>query len=52
MPNSNSSYRITAKFNEPSGICIDAKGNLYVSDTGNQRIRYIDLNHLLKPASV
>ncbi|QRG66781.1 SMP-30/gluconolactonase/LRE family protein [Brevibacillus choshinensis] len=33
----------TAKFNEPSGICLDAKGNLYVSDTGNQRIRYIDL---------
>ncbi|MDR7316791.1 SMP-30/gluconolactonase/LRE family protein [Brevibacillus nitrificans] len=33
----------TSKFNEPSGICIDAKGNLYVSDTGNQRIRYIDL---------
>ncbi|WP_055745124.1 NHL domain-containing protein [Brevibacillus choshinensis] len=33
----------TAKFNEPSGICLDATGNLYVSDTGNQRIRYIDL---------
>ncbi|MDF2681335.1 MAG: repeat protein [Brevibacillus sp.] len=33
----------TATFNEPSGICLDAKGNLYVSDTGNQRIRYIDL---------
>ncbi|SEB76065.1 stalk domain-containing protein [Paenibacillus sp. GP183] len=33
-----------AKFNEPSGLTLDAKGNLYVSDTGNQRIRYIDLS--------
>jgi sugar lactone lactonase YvrE len=31
-----------AKFNDPSGIAIDEKGNLYVSDTGNQKIRYID----------
>ena len=31
-----------AKFNEPSGLVLDAKGNLYVSDTGNQLIRYID----------
>jgi len=31
-----------AKFNEPSGLALDGKGNLYVSDTGNQTIRYID----------
>lgn len=32
-----------ALFNEPAGIALDAAGNLYVSDTGNQLIRYIDL---------
>lgn len=32
-----------AKFNEPGGLVLDDKGNLYVSDSGNQRIRYIDL---------
>jgi len=32
----------SAKFNEPSGLAIDDKDNLYVSDRGNQRIRYID----------
>lgn len=31
-----------AKFNEPAGLALDGKGNLYVSDSGNQRIRYID----------
>ncbi|ULL14667.1 copper amine oxidase [Paenibacillus sp. H1-7] len=31
-----------SKFNEPSGLVIDAKGNLYISDSGNQRIRYMD----------
>jgi sugar lactone lactonase YvrE len=31
-----------AKFNEPSGLALDRHGNLYVSDTGNQLIRYID----------
>ncbi|MBJ6359863.1 stalk domain-containing protein [Paenibacillus sp. GCM10012307] len=34
----------SAKFNEPSALALDAKGNLYVSDTGNHRIRYIDFD--------
>ncbi|MFC5405713.1 stalk domain-containing protein [Cohnella soli] len=34
----------SAKFNEPSALAIDNKGNLYVSDRGNCRIRYIDFN--------
>lgn len=32
-----------SKFNEPTSLAIDKKGNLYVSDTGNHVIRYIDL---------
>ncbi|MBM7563698.1 stalk domain-containing protein [Paenibacillus sacheonensis] len=31
-----------ALFNEPSGLALDGKGNLYVSDTGNDVIRYMD----------
>jgi sugar lactone lactonase YvrE len=33
-----------AKFNEPSGIAIDNAGNLFISDTGNRLIRYIDFS--------
>ena len=33
-----------AQFNEPSALALDAAGNLYVSDTGNQVIRYIDFS--------
>ncbi|UUZ93906.1 hypothetical protein LJK87_04300 [Paenibacillus sp. P25] len=34
---------VAARFNEPTSLVLDSKGNLYVSDSGNQRIRYIDL---------
>jgi sugar lactone lactonase YvrE len=34
-----------ALFNSPKGITIDGSGNLYVSDTGNNRIRKIDPSH-------
>ncbi|WP_339221493.1 stalk domain-containing protein [Paenibacillus sp. FSL W7-1332] len=31
-----------ARFNEPAGLALDGKDNLYVSDSGNHVIRYID----------
>ena len=31
-----------AKFNGPSGVCVDQNATLYVADTGNYRVRKID----------
>ena len=31
-----------AQLNGPSSVCVDSAGNLYIADTGNQRIRRVD----------
>lgn len=33
-----------ATLNSPSGVAVDAAGNVYIADSGNERIRMIDLN--------
>jgi hypothetical protein len=43
-PNDNDNYL----FSNPSGICYDDYGNLYVSDTGNNRIKILDQNLLFR----
>ena len=36
-----------AMFNQPLGVCADGAGNMYVADTGNNRIRKISLTGLV-----
>jgi DNA-binding beta-propeller fold protein YncE len=36
-----------ARFSSPRGICIDSKGNLFVGDCWNHRIRKIDTNGMV-----
>jgi RHS repeat-associated protein len=38
---------IEAKLNVPSGVTIDASGNLYIVDTQNHRIRKVDTNGII-----
>ena len=39
------------QFNEPDGVAIDASGNVYVADTGNNRIQKFDSSrHLPRPS--
>jgi uncharacterized protein (TIGR03437 family) len=36
-----------AQLHEPAGVAFDAKGNLYISDSLNARIRKVDLNGII-----
>lgn len=40
-------FAINAQLNQPSGLAIDAQGNLYIADTGNNVIREITLNGMI-----
>ena len=33
---------LTASLTEPSGVCVDASGNLYIADKGNNRVRKVN----------
>lgn len=38
---------LEARLNRPSGIALDAAGNLYIADTDNRRIRMVDVEGII-----
>ncbi len=40
-----------AQLNSPSGVAVDADGNLYIADTGNHRIRKVDALGIITTAA-
>ena len=34
---------VSALLNQPTGVAVDSTGNLYIADTGNNRIRFVNL---------
>ena len=37
-----------ARLNTPTAVAVDAKGNLYIADTGNDRIRMVDTRGIIR----
>ena len=46
-PGSDNGFGTTASFNLPLAIAVDAPGNVYVADLGNNLIRKINLNGIV-----
>ena len=46
-PGSTDGYGAAARFNAPTAIAVDARGNLYVCDTGNHTIRKVSPSGLV-----
>lgn len=42
----------TARFNNPQGVAVDASGNVYVADTGNETVRKITISPTTGAVSV
>ena len=38
---------INAKLNQPWGVAVDGTGNLFIADSGNNRIRKVDINGII-----